>query len=228
MSAGQQAHRLSEQYASKPANYYSGARRDFVEMLPVNASAQILEVGCGQGLTGALAIEQGRCGRYVGVEVMQGPAAKAGKHLSEVIVGNIEEIELPFSSGTFDALILSEILEHLVDPWAVLKKLGSVLRPGAQVLSSSPNIAYWKVFRDLYRGQFDYAERGIMDRTHLRWFTPETYRDLFQSCGYSVDRVFPIAPLKPHQSAIAALLGGRQNLFVSQICLSGHWTGGKA
>lgn len=217
---------LIASYAAKRSDYFTGARRDFVALLPDEPKASILEVGCGTGATGALALAQGKCGRYVGVELMEPAAAEARKVLSEVITGNVESLDLKFAAATFDALIMSEVLEHLADPWAVLRRLGPLLRPGARVLASSPNVSNWKIIRQLYRGRFDLTERGIMDRTHLRWFTPGTYGEMFESCGFKVDKVYPISPLKPHQRAVAFLLGGRQHLFCSQICVSGRWSGG--
>lgn len=222
MSHSAIAHRLSGHYAEKPVSYFVGARHDFVDLLPPDPSAQILEVGCGAGATGALALEQKKCARYVGIELMPEAATEARKVLSEVILGNIEEIALPAPPATFDALILSEVVEHLVDPWTALKRLAIMLKPGAIVLASSPNVANWKILRQLSRGRFDYTERGTMDRTHLRWFTPATYRELFEHCGYAVDRVYPIVPLRPHQKAVSTMLGGRDHLFYAQICLSAH------
>jgi hypothetical protein len=64
-----------------------------------------------------------------------------------------------------------------------------------------------------------------MDRTHLRWFTPATYAELFEAAGYRVERVWPISPAKPHQRLIAALLGGREHLFCAQVCLAARWRG---
>lgn len=218
-------HDLTASYAEKRSDYFTGARRDFVAMLPDDGEASILEIGCGTGATGALALAQGKCQRYVGVELMEPAAAEARKVLTEVITGNVENLDLEFPAASFDALIMSEVLEHLADPWAVLRRLGPMLKPGARVLASSPNVSNWKIIRQLFRGRFDLTERGIMDRTHLRWFTPGTYGEMFESCGFQVDKVYPISPLKPHQQVIAAVLGGKQHLFCSQICVSGRWSG---
>ena len=79
-------------YAVKPASYFSMVRADFVDRLPRDTSAQILEVGCGTGATGALALSEGCCGRYVGVELFEAAAEQARDVLSDVVVGNVETL----------------------------------------------------------------------------------------------------------------------------------------
>jgi 2-polyprenyl-3-methyl-5-hydroxy-6-metoxy-1,4-benzoquinol methylase len=214
--------RMVDAYAGKPAHYFTGARRDFVELLPSDPTATILDVGCGAGETGALALKEKKCLRYVGIELMPEAAEKARAMSPEIIVGDIEQVDLNFPDATFDAVIFSEVLEHLAWPDKVLKKIGPKLKPGALVLASSPNIAHWKIARDLVRGQFDPTEIGIMDRTHLRWFTPTTYAAMFTNAGYDVERVWPIRPLKGSKKILATVTG-RPSLFWVQICLAARW-----
>src|SRR3990170_7159145 len=91
VSAGS-AESFSAFYAVKPASYFSGARADFVDRLPRDPSAAILEIGCGTGATGALALSEGACGRFVGVELFEKAAAEAREVLSEVVTGNVESL----------------------------------------------------------------------------------------------------------------------------------------
>ena len=142
-------------YAEKPDAYFSGARADFVRRLPRDPSAAILEIGCGTGATGALALKDGRCGRYVGVELFEGAAAEARKVLTEVVTGNVETAAFDWQPASFDALILSEVLEHLIEPGRVLKEpfaLRAPRRPrhgqfaerrrtGASSANSSPGVS---------------------------------------------------------------------------------------
>src|ERR1700731_1156564 len=128
-------------YEKKPQSYFQSARSDYISELPVNPKARILEIGCGEGGTGYLALKEGRCAEYCGVELLPNPASRAKERISKVVVGNVELIELPWPHDSFDVLILSEVLEHLVDPWAVLKKLRPLLKSGAKVLASSPNVS---------------------------------------------------------------------------------------
>ncbi|MGH9717541.1 MAG: class I SAM-dependent methyltransferase [Candidatus Acidiferrales bacterium] len=216
-------HAGRDAYGAKPTDYFSGARRDYVTELPPNPRAAILEVGCGEGGTGALALSRGVCGRYCAVELFPAAAERAKEKLTEVLVGNVEEMELPWTKGTFDALILSEVLEHLVDPWAVLRKIRPLLRDGASVFASSPNVSHYRVIAMLVRGQWTLADRGVMDRTHLRWFTPSNYRSLFESCGYQVDSVKELSPLSwKARAAMAVAFGRLRHLFFTQIDLRAH------
>lgn len=212
-----------EAYSSKDAAYFAGARLDYVAELPRNANGKILEVGCANGKTGALALSEGKCGYYCGIEICQGPAENARRRINEVLLGNIETLELPWEPGTFDALILSEVLEHLVDPWMTLRKLRPLLKSGSLVFASSPNIAYYRVISMLIGGKWTLTDFGPMDRTHLRWFTPDAYRHLFESCDYHVDGVREHQPLGKKAQVIDRLTFGRfKHLFIEQIDLRAH------
>ncbi|NOT70742.1 MAG: class I SAM-dependent methyltransferase [Hyphomicrobium sp.] len=213
-------HRLTAAYENKPDNYYSSARKDFLALLPDNSKAAILELGCGEGPTGALALKQGKCAEYVGIELMPEAAAAARLVLTRVIYGDVERTALDLPAAHFDALIISEVLEHLINPWDTLQNLGTYLKPGALVLASSPNVAHWKIVRQLINGRFDLTDAGIMDRTHLRWFTPATYAALFEKSGYTVERVWPITTIPASKRLLATLIGGRHHLFYKQICIA--------
>ena len=214
----------AEAYNAKDFTYYfTNARRDCVRELPPNANARILEIGCGGGGTGALALHDRKCGSYYGVEMFPAAAEMARERLTEVLIGDIEKLDLPWSPESFDALIISEVLEHLADPWATLRKLRGMLRPAGLVFASSPNVSNRKVIAMLMRGEWTLTDSGTMDRTHLRWFTPKTYREMFESCGYCVDSVRELHPLTRKAKALNALTLGRfRHLFVVQIDLRAH------
>lgn len=210
-------------YSTKTASYFSNARADFVDRLPVDRSAHILEIGCGNGATGALALSEGRAGHYTGVELFEPVAAQAREVLSEVVAGNIETLEFDWQPASFDVLILSEVLEHLVEPRQVLAKLARFVRPGGMVLASSPNIAHWRVIRELVMGRFRLSDSGVFDRTHLRWFTPESFAAMFEEAGFKVEEVGPVTPFSTRTGAISRMTGGRfDHLFMTQISLAGR------
>lgn len=210
-------------YGAKPPVYFEGARADFVARLPDDPQAAILEAGCGRGGTGALALRAGKAGRYVGIELFPSAAAEARQSLSEVIEGDVETLSLPFEAASFDALVLSEVLEHLRDPWAVVARLGALVRPGGMVLASSPNIAHWRIVLALACGRFEPADMGPMDRTHLRWFTPATFRGLFEGAGFAVEHVGPVTPNAARTRLLSHMTGGRSDhLFMRQIALQGR------
>lgn len=214
------ADNFSSLYTSKPAAYFAGARADFVRRLPFDPTASILEIGCGSGATGALALSQHRCGRYVGVELFESAAEEARKVLSEVITGNVENMSFDWQPASFDALILSEVLEHLVEPGRVVKDLARFVRPGGVVMASSPNIAHWRVVKEIASGRFNLADRGVFDRTHLRWFTPDTFAAMFEEAGFKVDWLGPVTPFSARTATLLRLTGGRfSHLFMTQIAI---------
>jgi 2-polyprenyl-3-methyl-5-hydroxy-6-metoxy-1,4-benzoquinol methylase len=158
----------------------------------------------------------------VGVELVESAAAKAREVLTEVIVGDIERLEPKWRPAAFDALILSEVLEHLVEPHATLERLSRFVRPGGLVLASSPNVAHWRVVRELVMGRFDLADQGVFDRTHLRWFTPNSFARLFRQAGFQVDRVGPVTPFSRRVELLSKASGGAlDHLFMTQIALVG-------
>lgn len=209
--------------SKKPIQYYRGARREFVDDLPVNPRSRLLEVGCGSGDTAAYALATGKCGRCDGVEVDLKAGSEAQKKLNRVVVGDVESLELPFAYKEFDILILSEVLEHFREPIHALVKLRQYLRSGAVIHSGSPNVAHISVIRMLLCGRWDYTTSGIMDSTHLRWFTASTYRELFERAGFTVEYVRPARPIGGKSKIINALLFNRlPYLFYSQIWLKAH------
>jgi 2-polyprenyl-3-methyl-5-hydroxy-6-metoxy-1,4-benzoquinol methylase len=212
-------------YADKDARYFTGERRDLIDRLSVDPSRTILEIGCGDGATGRYAKRTGKCGRYVGIELYPSAAKLASTVLDEVHVANIEAFDPPYPEKTFDVLIASEVLEHLVDPWAVLRKLHPKMKPGGSVFASSPNIAHKSTLKMLLAGRWDLAPRGRMDRTHLRWFTPTTYAAMFAESGYQVLWVEPLVKPSARAKLFNSLTGNRlAHLFVSQIVIEARVT----
>jgi ubiquinone/menaquinone biosynthesis C-methylase UbiE len=217
---------LAAEYAGKSTVYYGNARKDYVALLPSDPSASILELGCGNGATGALALHEKKCSRYVGIEMFEPMARMAEEVLTKVHQGNVESMSLPYPAQSFDVLILSEVLEHLVDPETTLRSLTRLLKVGGRVFASSPNVAHYKIIRNLLLGRFDYLESGPMDKTHLRWFTPRSFARMFEQADIVVDHLAP-HPVPSVKRALAmSLVGPRlSHIFWSQINLHGHRNG---
>jgi 2-polyprenyl-3-methyl-5-hydroxy-6-metoxy-1,4-benzoquinol methylase len=204
----------------KPDGYFTGERSDIVRQLETGPESLILELGCGAGGTGRAALAAGKAGRYVGIEINEAAAAGAREYLSDVLVGDVHALDLTDLEGRFDALIISEVLEHLVDPWGTLARLSACLKPGAKLYVSSPNVSHWHVIRMLVRGGFHYEDSGVMDRTHLRWFTPLTYGQMVEGAGFELLSVGSVSPMATKGKLIGALTGGRFNhLFITQIMI---------
>jgi 2-polyprenyl-3-methyl-5-hydroxy-6-metoxy-1,4-benzoquinol methylase len=154
----------------------------------VPEGARVLEVGPGDGVVGSWLTANKRC-QVIGVEYVPEAAQAAAATFARMIVGSIEDAGVQAQvreSGPYDAIIFADVLEHLVDPWSVLRDLRPLLNPGGRVLLSVPNIAHWTARANLLRGRFDYTDGYLMDRTHLRWFTWKSARALAQSCGYRI------------------------------------------
>ncbi|MEO7178513.1 MAG: class I SAM-dependent methyltransferase [Allosphingosinicella sp.] len=216
------AKELRDFYAAKDDAYFSGVRTDILEELPKDPAARILEIGCGGGATGEVALATGRAGFYRGVEFDPDSAKRARAVLTDVVCANVETIDPALIADSYDVLILSEVLEHLIDPWGVMKALSPLVKPGGRVFASSPNISHHKVIRSLLAGRFDYEVQGVMDRTHVRWFSPASYRAMFEEAGFQTLSVGPLAPYPRKARLINRLSGGRfAHLFQLQIMYKG-------
>jgi 2-polyprenyl-3-methyl-5-hydroxy-6-metoxy-1,4-benzoquinol methylase len=160
-------------------------------MLVVDAipeGARVLDVGCATGYL-AEEIADRRSGKVTGIEISPTAANEARHHCERVIVGDIETLDLDEALGedSYDIVLFADVLEHLSDPEAVLRKVRPFVAPGGRVVASIPNVAHISVRLALLAGEFRYREAGLLDRTHLRFFTQETVEDLFEASGYVID-----------------------------------------
>ena len=164
--------------------YFRNVRDDIVSLVPGDAN-DILEIGCAAGMTGNK-LKQ-KPGVYVaGVELDHRAAVEAKKVLDDVIEGDIETLELPFGEKRFDCILFADVLEHLIDPLAVLKKTRKLLRANGTVIASIPNVQYLGLVNQLVEGNWTYQDEGILDRTHLRFFTYHEIVKLFDEAGYRI------------------------------------------
>lgn len=179
----------------KPSEFKYGGRLSLATIDPMDShgkmlkmvkpGARILETGCANGRFSAVLAEIG-C-KVVGVELDPTAAREAEQFCEKVIVGNLDDPELRRQiPGDFDILIFGDVLEHLIEPWKVLADLRSRLGPGGCIIISIPNIAHWDGRMGLLAGNFDYTYDGLMDSTHLRFFTRRTARELVVQSGYRI------------------------------------------
>jgi len=157
---------------------YERARPEILQHVPQTAR-RVLDLGCATGTTGA-ALKQRQEVEVVGVELEPEYAREAAARLDHVITGDVETAT---PEGRFDALIAADILEHLRDPWAALRRYAQQLEPGATVVVSLPNVAHWSTYAHLARGSWPRKDEGIFDATHLRWFTLRDARELLVQAG---------------------------------------------
>lgn len=149
--------------------------------------ARVLDVGCATGYVGERLAARG-C-RLVGFERDVASAAGAAEKYERVIVGDFESpADRDRIAERFDVILMGDVLEHLVDPWDALAYSRSLLTSDGVVVASIPNVGAWPVRTAIARGSFDYADHGLMDRTHLRWFTRQTARELAHRAGFVIER----------------------------------------
>lgn len=173
--------------AAVPADngqYYSFERPEVCECVPGTAKT-ILDVGCASGRLGAALKKRQDC-FVVGVEYEPEIANKAKYLLDDVIVGDIEEKIDVLPSAYFDCIVLADVLEHLRFPEAVLQKLNRTLKDTGTIVASIPNVRHWSVLRPLLEGDWNYEDAGILDRTHLRFFTRKSILKIFADSGYAI------------------------------------------
>lgn len=168
-------------------DYYRQERRD-VEALVPGGARRILDVGCGEGVLGGRLLERG-AEEVVGIEVSGSAAERARRRLSRVVCGDVEGIELPLERGRFDCILLADVLEHLRDPLAALKKLSVHMSDTGTVVASIPNVRFLQVVAGLLEGNWSYQDFGILDRTHLRFFTRREMERLFSDAGLEITGV---------------------------------------
>jgi len=158
---------------------------DVLNLFPSDCK-KILELGSSSG---ALAREYKKINtdcKYIGVEINSKFGELSKRHCDEVIIGNCEDFGQDFWSmqRDVDLYVFADVLEHLIDPWSLLKTINKTIQVGSKVIASIPNIGHWSIFHLLSTGDFRYADSGLLDRTHLRFFTRKTIAELFEQAGF--------------------------------------------
>jgi O-antigen biosynthesis protein len=153
----------------------------------VGDNKNVLEFGCATGYFSRMLSDKG-C-NIVGVEINSGAAKQAEKYCSKVIIADLDFTSLGeiLAGQTFDVAVFGDVLEHLRDPWGILESVKDHLNPGGFVVASTPNIAHGAVRLSLLQGKFNYQRYGILDNTHIRFFTKSTIIEMFEKSGYLLD-----------------------------------------
>ena len=174
---------------SPPSQYFDFARPEVAALVPANAR-RILDVGCGGGALGAL-LKQRDGVEVWGIEAEPEAAERARTRLDHVITADLDAIEaLPPDAGSFDCIICADVLEHLMDPERTLDALLRSLAPGGALVASIPNIRHQEIVLDLLvHGRWRYQPSGILDATHLRFFTATEIDALVGRLGLSIEHV---------------------------------------
>lgn len=204
-------------YSSKEEDYFSHARHEILDLTP-QFSRRVLDVGCGSGQTLEMLKDRKLCAETIGIELFGASADQARGKADEVYCLDVEKDGLPDKLGRFDLILLLDVLEHLVDPWSFLQRLiRDHLADAGKVIVSLPNARHISLVIPLLFGRFTYGERGVLDKTHLRFFTKDSAADLLRSASLHIEQVRPV---RIELRSIA----GKLNLLTAGL-LSGFFVG---
>lgn len=164
-----------QSYIDKSESYFSHARKEIGALLPLQCG-RVLEIGCGSGATLGWLRQDRRTSHTVGVEIAEAAAKDAKTNVDEVYCLDFEHSELPSQNAGFDVILCLDVLEHMVNPWGAVDRLvNRYLKRGGVLVVSLPNVRHYSVVLPLlFRGQWNYDDAGLLDRTHLRFFTRDS------------------------------------------------------
>jgi 2-polyprenyl-3-methyl-5-hydroxy-6-metoxy-1,4-benzoquinol methylase len=184
--------------------YYQHERTEMLPFIPSTVSCT-LEVGCGAGSFSVL-IRDKLGAETWGIEPQPDAAGLAAQKLHRVLAGSMESTLSDLPRHYFDCIIFNDVLEHLVDPYAMLTKVQDLLSETGVVVASIPNIRHWPEFVDYtMRGNWNYVNAGVLDRTHLRFFTKRSIIATIAQCGYELLTLQGINPHYSRAQKIASL-----------------------
>lgn len=173
----------------------------------------ILDVGCAQGYLDQYFVQELNCTVY-GIEYDAKAAKVAKKFCADVLVGDAEQYltsinKLPFPIQKFDVILLADVLEHLKEPEKVLQALKKYLKPEGIFIISLPNIAHFTIRLQLLFGGFNYVSAGILDNTHLKFFTRYTMNQMFERCNLTIESQRAVGNL--------SCLLGKLGMYINQL-----------
>lgn len=191
--------------------------RQSINLIP--EGTKVLDIGCATGFMGKYLKKNKNC-YVVGVEQGIDEAREAKKVLNRVITGDIENEDiLSQIKEKFDVVLASAIIEHLKDPAAAIRLWRRFLKNRGKLIITTSNIAHFSQRLELLRGKFEYKDYGILDNTHLRFFTTDTFRKLFEDSGYEIE-YFSIDPVGGGLPRISKILSKLfPNVFAYQMLI---------
>jgi len=204
------------------SDYYSNARREVTPLLPGKFSS-VLEIGCGEGNTLDWLRQEHGARVCCGIEIdLRASEAARAKRLT-VVTADIERENVDFHGHRFDLILCLDVLEHLRDPWSALQAIAThYLNEGGYVIASIPNICHLSILSGLiFRDEWNYEEAGILDITHLRFFTRKTALKLFRGADLDVDIVKSRFSRKTHRNLDFLTFGMFRRFLTLQILVRG-------
>lgn len=199
--------------------YYEWFRSDVIAAVPPSAKT-VLSVGCAAGVTESELVKRGI--KVVGIEFNPEAAKIARQRGLTILEGDVSEINVDINDEFYDCIIYADILEHLPDPVAVLKRHAKYLKPGGIVYVSIPNFRHYSVLWELFvRGHARYRDAGILDRAHLRMTTRKMVLEWFELAGVRLTFLKYCIPGRRNRLVSAALLGMFREFIATQIVVIG-------
>lgn len=174
-----------ELYTAKNENYFSNVSWNIVNLIP-EGNHRILDVGCGNGATLRKLKEFGKASEIFGIDINEDIAENA-YDLDKIVIGDIEMMEPQFNENYFDYIIFGDILEHLINPGKILNQYKKLLKDEGYIVASIPNIKYFSILlRLIIFDEFKYVDFGILDKSHLRFFTKKEIINMFKNEGLKI------------------------------------------
>ncbi len=178
--------KINKLYKDKTAEYCSSTRYEIDKLLPT-FSKNVLDIGCRDGRTLKWLKLKQKCEKIYGIEISKYHSEKAKEFLDDIENINVEENWNYFPGKKFELILVLDTLEHLIDPWDFLKNIKSKLADDGFIIISVPNIRHYSILKNLFLfGNWEYDDSGILDNTHLRFFTKKSLNKLFTKEGLRV------------------------------------------
>jgi 2-polyprenyl-3-methyl-5-hydroxy-6-metoxy-1,4-benzoquinol methylase len=191
--------------SKKPKGYYSQRRSEMIEFIP-NGAKRILDIGCGEGVFGEQ-LKEKLSAEVWGVEVDKTAGAIAQTKYDRVYIGDILKLVDGLPVEYFDCIVFNDVLEHLVDPFGILVRIKNKLIKGGVIISSIPNVRHYSVLKDLLiKKQWKYRDVGVLDKTHLRFFTLRSIIEMFNSLDYYIVTIKGINQIRSRVFSILNVL----------------------
>ena len=203
--------------------YYNNSRLELLNKFTKGRN-RVLEIGCAEGLFGEYLKQHGFAEEVIGIELFPDAANVAQTRLDKVICGDIEVMDhtgISLAPNSFDYIVCADVLEHLRDPWVIVSWLETLLNGEGRLIVSIPNIRHWSVvFPLLFKGEWTYRTQGILDQTHLRFFTRKSAMDLIQRTGLKIESCAPLMYRKLDKEISRITFGGLAEFTALQWLIS--------
>jgi len=180
---------------SKLEPYYQYPRPEVVQLVPASAR-RILDIGCASGRVGAAIKKRQKCEVW-GIESNVRAAKEARICLDQVFIGDFSSLAAELPKAGFDVIIMADVLEHIVDTERTLAIVSGLLATGGELILSLPNTRHWSVLRMLLGGDWRYEDSGLLDRTHVRFFTAKSSVRMLRNAGFKIEKMSGVSVTRP-------------------------------